>query len=67
MICTLTDLLNSIKKQGIEKIEEFLYIKHGPTIGAMYEGLTKELMSKAIFEEFDLKVCSGLLKIVIKK
>ncbi len=62
MICTLTDLLNSIKKQGIERIEEFLYIKHGPTIGAMYEGLTKELMSKAIFEEFDLKVCSGFIE-----
>ena len=62
MICTVADLLNSIKRQGIDDIEKFLYIKHGPTIGAMYEGLTKELMSKAVFKEFDLKVCSGFIE-----
>lgn len=61
VINTVKDLLDSLKEKGLNEIEEFVCIKHGPTIGAMYEGLTKELMNKAIFEDFDLKVCSGFI------
>ena len=61
VINTVKDLMDSLKEKGISEIEDFLYIKHGPTIGAMYEGLTKELMDKAIFKDVDLKVCSGFI------
>jgi len=61
MINSVKDLLDSLKKQGKSEISEFLFIKHGPTIGAMYEGLTKELMEQAIFENLNLKICSGFI------
>lgn len=62
MINTVKELLDSLKEKGISEIEDFLYIKHGPTIGAMYEGLTKQLMDKAVFQGLDLKVCSGFIE-----
>lgn len=61
MINTIIDLLEALKIQGVNDINPFLNIKHGPTIGDMYEGLTKELMNKAIFKNLDLKVCSGFI------
>lgn len=42
MINTIKDLLEELRSQGINDISEFLDIKHGPTIGGMYEGLTKK-------------------------
>lgn len=50
MINTIKDLLESLRLQGINEISAFSDIKHGPTIGDMYEGLTKEMMDKAIFK-----------------
>ncbi len=61
MINSVKDLLDSIMNQGKDEISKYLFIKHGPTIGAMFEGLTKELMEKAIFMNLDLKVCSGFI------
>ena len=61
MINTIKDLLESLRLQGINEISAFLDIKHGPTIGDMYEGLTKEMMDKAIFKNLDLKVCSSFI------
>lgn len=61
MINTIKDLLESLRLQGINEISAFSDIKHGPTIGDMYEGLTKEMMDKAIFKNLDLKVCSGFI------
>ncbi|EJL3949224.1 hypothetical protein AB8I26_003217 [Vibrio parahaemolyticus] len=37
-------------------------IKHAPTIGAMYEGLTKDILNFALPEEIDIKVVSGFIK-----
>ncbi len=37
-------------------------IKHGPTIGEMYEGLTKEVLEKIDFAHPDVKVVSGFIK-----
>lgn len=61
MINTIKDLLEALMSQGVKEINTFLDIKHGPTIGNMYEGLTKELMNKAIFKNLNLKVCSGFI------
>lgn len=62
MIRTISDMLNEIKKNGVEEIEPYLNIGHNPTIGDMFEGLTKELMEKSIFDGFNLRVASGKIK-----
>lgn len=62
MINTIYDLLSSLKDKGIAEIEPYLSIKHNPTIGDMYEGLTKSLVEKAIFKGLDLRVTSGKIK-----
>lgn len=59
MIKTFKDLLQDLKEKGIQEIEQYLNIGHNPTIGDMYEGLTKELMEKSIFEGLELSVVSG--------
>lgn len=61
MINTIKELLESLMVQGVNKINSFHDIKHPTTIGDMYEGLTKELLNKAIFKDLDLKVCSGFI------
>lgn len=61
MINTIKELLESLMVQGVDKINSFHDIKHPSTIGDMYEGLTKELLNKAIFKDLDLKVCSGFI------
>lgn len=58
-IKTVSELLLAIRDKGVSEIEPFLKVKHGPTIGSMYEGLTKEIAEKAIFDSLDLRVVSG--------
>lgn len=62
VINTIYELLSSLKDKGIAEIEPYLNIQHNPTIGDMYEGLTKELVNRAIFKGLDLRVCSGKIK-----
>ena len=55
MINTLSDLLKAFveaEKTALNKQN----IKHPPTIGDMYEGLTKELVNMSIFDGFNLVV-----------
>ena len=59
---TIYELLYSIKDKGVAEIEPYLNIQHNPTIGDMYEGLTKILTDKAIFKGLDLRVTSGKIK-----
>ncbi len=59
MIKTINHLLTEIKNKGIEEIEPFLKIGHNPMIGDMYEGLTKKIIEKSLFDGMDLKVVSG--------
>jgi len=61
-IQTVGALLEELQRRGMEEIAPFLDIGHNPTIGDMYEGLTKELMNEAIFEQMDLRVASGKIK-----
>lgn len=61
MIDTVADLLNEIIKKEEEKINEFKIITHGPTIGDMYEGLTKNILEKAMFKGLDIRVVSGFI------
>lgn len=57
MIRTVADFLDEIKTKGIETIlSTTADIKHRPTIGNIYEGLTSSLLNKSIFEGLNLKV-----------
>ncbi len=67
MINTVYELLCSLKEKGVNDIEPYLNIGHNPTIGDMYEGLTKELANKAIFNGLQLSVVSGKIKNIYGK
>jgi hypothetical protein len=58
MISTVEDLLTQVVEAGRQKIDG-MKIPHRPTIGDMYEGLTKTVLEKAIFDELDLNVVVG--------
>ncbi len=49
MIKTVGDFLQALKKIEEQRIASFIPIPHAPTIGAMYEGATRQLLDKALF------------------
>ena len=60
MIKTISDLLLAFVEQ--EKIVlDANGIKHAPTIGSMYEGLTTKVLQKALPEGIALQVVSGFI------
>lgn len=61
MINTFSDLLIEIMEKEKEKLKEFDLITHGPTIGDMYEGLTKDLLEMSLFKGLDIRVVSGFV------
>ena len=57
MISTIADFLEEFKKYAIEKIEaDEKDVVHRPTIGNIFEGLTSNILNKAIFKDFNLKI-----------
>ena len=60
MIETLAQLLESFLNKEVTSLDTQV-TKHGPSIGAMYEGLTKEILNKTIFDGLDLRVVSGFV------
>lgn len=58
-IDTLSDLLNAFVDK-MNKVLDASEIKHPPTIGSMYEGLSKEVLQSALFsKEIDLRVITN--------
>lgn len=58
MIRTVADLLKEFvvrERQVLDAVD----LTHGPTIGAMYEGLTRNMLDKSIPPELGLQVVSG--------
>ena len=62
MITTVADLLEKIKGEEERLLEKYSIVKNPLMIGNMYEGLTKSLMSKTIFEDMDISVVSGKIR-----
>jgi hypothetical protein len=62
MITTVADLLNAFKTKEEEVLESYGYVKHPVLIGSMYEGLTKNILDKAIFAGLDLRVTAGKIR-----
>lgn len=58
MIKTVADLLKAFADAERTKLDTE-ELTHGPTIGAMYEGLTKEIVDRSIPAELGLRVLSG--------
>jgi hypothetical protein len=61
MIASFADFLLQLKEKE-EVVLKSQKIQHAPTIGDMYEGLSKELLSRAIPINVDLRVVDGFLK-----
>lgn len=62
MINTIADLLEAFLEKETDLLKEYDIIKHPGIIGDMYEGLTKEVLNKSIFENLDLHVRAGKIK-----
>lgn len=60
MIRSIGEMLEQLRKAEADQLDKS-DIPHASTIGAMYEGLTKALLNKAIPDGFDLKIVSGLV------
>jgi len=58
MIRTIGELLEELRQAEAKKLGQSR-IAHGPTIGAMYEGLTKDLLGQAMPQGLNLRMVSG--------
>jgi hypothetical protein len=58
MIRTVSDILEQFRRAEAERLDA-AGIKHAPTIGAMYEGLTQDILGRALPPGLDLRVVSG--------
>lgn len=59
MINTISDLLLELKNKEQVLLDQYKIIKHPGLIGDMYEGLTKEILSKSVFDGLNLNICGG--------
>jgi hypothetical protein len=59
-ISTVADLLEAFRKKELQLLDR-QNIPHAPTIGRMYEGLTREILEMTFPEGLDLKVESGFI------
>lgn len=57
----MADILESLRAHGVVEIQSHSDISHGPTIGDMYEGLTRNLLSKSLPDDSQIRVTSGFI------
>lgn len=65
-IKNIADLLNEIFKSNVLKAENYLEdngTKHPVLIGDIYEGVTADLLRRTLFEELNLKVVTGQVRL----
>ncbi len=60
VIRTVADLLQAFATAEVARLDA-VDIKHGPTIGAMYEGLSRDLLGRGIPEALDLQITHGFV------
>ncbi|MER8003997.1 DUF6602 domain-containing protein [Streptomyces sp. NPDC095613] len=61
MIRTVADLLSGILRDELPKLDN-VPVKHAPTIGDMYEGLSSEILNRALPDGLGLRVVSGFAR-----
>ncbi|MDU0364285.1 DUF6602 domain-containing protein [Rhizobium sp. 25PS6] len=60
MIRSIGEMLEELRQAEAVRLDES-DIRHAPTIGAMYEGLTKDILNRAIPDGLDLRIVSGFV------
>lgn len=60
MIKTVAEILQGFMKEEAKKLRAY-QLKHGPTIGDMYEGLSAEVLDRAIPSQLNLKIVDGFI------
>lgn len=60
MIRSVADMLKGFMDEESSKLNDY-ELRHGPTIGAMYEGLSVELLNKSIPSSLNLKIVEGFV------
>lgn len=60
MIKTVGEMLEALRQAEAAKLDAS-DIRHAPTIGSMYEGLTRSLLERAVPASMDLRIVSGFL------
>jgi hypothetical protein len=61
MLTSLANILRKLQQIEAAKLSQEK-IRHAPTIGAMYEGLTRDLLDRAIPDALDLRVVTGFVE-----
>ncbi|SPP97817.1 DUF6602 domain-containing protein [Bradyrhizobium vignae] len=61
MLTSLATILHELQQVESAKLSKE-NVTHAPTIGAMYEGLTRELLDRAIPASLDVRVVSGFVE-----
>ncbi|MFD3548496.1 DUF6602 domain-containing protein [Streptomyces sp. NPDC058655] len=61
MIRTVSDLLSAIIRDELPKLDD-APVKHAPTIGDMYEGLSSDVLNRALPDGLGLRVVSGFAR-----
>ncbi len=62
MITTVADFLQALIGKEKAKLAAEPVVNHGPTIGDMYEGLTRELLARSMFRGLNLHVVDGMIE-----
>jgi hypothetical protein len=60
MIKTISEMLHAFMRAESKKLGEY-ELKHAPSIGVMYEGLSSNILNKAIPDGLDLRVVGGFV------
>lgn len=60
MIKDIAELLQALKNEEKAKLDAY-ELSHGPTIGDMYEGLSKDILSRAIPHQLQLRIVEGFI------
>ncbi|NGN96571.1 hypothetical protein G5S52_02540 [Grimontia sp. S25] len=60
MIKNVAELLQGFMKEESDKLNAY-ELKHGPTIGDMYEGLSADLLNRAIPPQLNLQIVDGFI------
>jgi len=60
MLRTVAEVLREFANEEKSRLDSFK-LDHGPTIGKMYEGLTSDILDRAIPEEIGLRIVNGII------
>ncbi|HZT96875.1 MAG TPA: DUF6602 domain-containing protein [Chloroflexota bacterium] len=60
MIRSVADFLDQLKDAEVRRLDA-VDVRHGPTIGDMYEGLSADLLRRAIPEQLELQIVAGFV------